>query len=64
MERKLSKRRAKKVSKALAFVALLVGLASLAVGFAAACDRLLGPDEAVLSEAGHESAPRTDLESA
>ena len=48
----------------LAFVALLVGLASLAVGFAAACDRLSGPDEPVLSEAGRESEPRTELESA
>ena len=36
----------------LAFVALLVGLAALAVGFATACDRLLGPDEAVLAEDG------------
>ena len=48
----------------LAFVALLVGLASLAVGFAAACDRLLGPDEAVLSEPGRDGASRTGLESA
>ena len=44
----------------LAFVALLVGLAALAVGFAAACDRLLGPDEPVLSEAAvatHRKCP-------
>ncbi|MGO8769980.1 MAG: hypothetical protein ACLQIK_09800 [Mycobacterium sp.] len=48
----------------LAFVALLVGLAALAVGFAAACDRLLGPDEPVLAETGRERTPRTGLESA
>jgi hypothetical protein len=48
----------------VAFVALLVGLAMLAVGFAAACDRLLGPDEPVLTEAGCENATRTELESA
>jgi len=45
------------------FVALLVGLAALAVGFAVACDRLLGPDEPVLAETAHESAPRAELES-
>ncbi len=48
----------------LAFVALLVGLASLAVGFAAACDRLMGPDEPVLAETVREGAPRTEQESA
>ena len=47
----------------VAFVAILVGLAALVVGFATACDRLLGPDEAVLSEEGREGA-RTELESA
>jgi len=46
------------------FVALLVGLAALAVGFAVACDRLMGPDEPALSEAGREGAPRTEFESA
>ncbi|HUH68941.1 MAG TPA: hypothetical protein VLZ05_08675 [Mycobacterium sp.] len=45
------------------FVALLVGLAALAVGFAVACDRLLGPDEPVLAEAGRAGAPRTERES-
>ena len=48
----------------LAFVALLIGLAALAVGLAAACDRLMGPDEHVLSEAGREGASRTEFESA
>jgi hypothetical protein len=48
----------------VAFVAILVGLAALVVGFATACDRLLGPDEAVLSEEGREGAHRTGLESA
>ena len=48
----------------VAFVALLLGLAALAVGFAVACDRLLGPDEPALSEAGREDTPRTTLESA
>ena len=48
----------------LAFVALLVGLAALAVGFAAGCDRLLSPDEPVLAETGREGAPRAKLESA
>jgi hypothetical protein len=48
----------------LAFVALLIGLASLAVGFAAACDRLMGPDEAVLAGTGREGTPRSKLESA
>jgi hypothetical protein len=46
------------------FVALLVGLVALAVGFAVACDRLMGPDEPALSEAGREGAERTELESA
>jgi hypothetical protein len=41
-----------------AFVALLVGLAALVVGFATACDRLLGPDEPVLAETGREGARR------
>jgi hypothetical protein len=48
----------------VAFVAILVGLAALAVGFAAACDRLMGPDEPVLSDTGREGAPLTELESA
>ena len=48
----------------LVFVGLLVGLAALAIGFAAACDRLLGPDEPALSGQGREGAPRTELESA
>jgi hypothetical protein len=48
----------------VAFVAILVGLAALVVGFAAACDRLLGPDEPVLAEAGREGTPRTEQESA
>ena len=47
-----------------AFIALLVGVAALAIGFAAACDRLLGPDEPVLSEQGREGATRTEHESA
>ncbi len=36
------------------FVAILLGLAAVAVGFAAGCDRLLGPDEPALSEAGRK----------
>jgi len=48
----------------VAFVALLLGLAAVAAGFAAACDRLLGPDEPVLAETGRAGAPRTELESA
>jgi hypothetical protein len=48
----------------LAFVALLVGLAALAIGFAAACDRQMGPDEPALSEQGRKGAPQTELESA
>jgi hypothetical protein len=48
----------------LAFIALLIVLAALAVGFAAACDRLLGPDEPALAETGSDRAPRTELESA
>jgi hypothetical protein len=44
----------------VAFVAILVGLAALAVGFAAACDRLLGPDEPVLSETARDRASRTE----
>lgn len=48
----------------VAFVTLLVGLAALAVGFAAACDWLMGPDEPALSEAGREGAPRTEPEPA
>ena len=46
----------------VAFVTILVGLAALVIGFATACDRLLGPDEPVLSETGREGAPRTELE--
>ena len=48
----------------VAFVAILVGLAALAIGFATACDRLLGPDEPVLAETGRDGASRTGLESA
>ena len=48
----------------VAFVLMLVGLAALAIGFAGACDRLMGPDDPALSEAGREGAPRTELESA
>jgi hypothetical protein len=48
----------------LAFVALLVGLAALAIGFAAACDRLMDPDEPALSEQGRKGATQTELESA
>ena len=48
----------------MAFVALLVGLTALAVGFTVACDRLAGPDEPALAEAGREGAPRTEPESA
>ncbi len=48
----------------VAFVAILVGLAALAIGFASACDRLMGPDEPVLAEMGREGTPRSKLESA
>jgi hypothetical protein len=48
----------------VAFVALLVGLAALAIGFAAACDRSLGPDEPVLAETARDGATRTEFESA
>jgi hypothetical protein len=48
----------------IATAALLVGLAALAIGFAAACDRLLGPDEPVLAETARDGATRTELESA
>lgn len=34
----------------VAFVAVLLGLAGVAVGIAIGCDRLLGPDEAAMSE--------------
>ncbi len=42
------------------FVAILVGLAALAIGFASACDRLLGPDEPVLSGTARDRASRTE----
>ncbi|HTX96936.1 MAG TPA: hypothetical protein VME67_20050 [Mycobacterium sp.] len=48
----------------VAFVALLFGLAALAVGFAIGCDRLAGPDEPALAEAGSDGSPRTEVESA
>jgi hypothetical protein len=38
----------------IAFIALLLGLAALVVGFAFACDRLSGPDESVLPDTGSE----------
>jgi hypothetical protein len=38
----------------VAFVAILLALSAVAVGFAAGCDRLLGSDEAALSEPGRE----------
>ncbi|HTY33022.1 hypothetical protein [Mycobacterium sp.] len=46
----------------VAFVAFLLGLAALAVGFATACDRLAGPDEPVLAEAGGDGSPRAEIE--
>ena len=48
----------------IAFVALLIGLTALAVGFIAACDWLAGPDEPALVEAGGEGTPRTELKGA
>lgn len=47
----------------VAFVALLLGLTALAVGFAVACDRLAGPDEPVLG-ACPEGTPRTEVDQA
>lgn len=38
----------------IAFIALVVGLAALVVGFAVGCDRLSGPDEAMQSEPGRQ----------
>jgi hypothetical protein len=46
------------------FVALLVALTVLVVGFAIGCDRLAGPDEPVLAETGREGTPRSNFESA
>ena len=45
----------------VAFVAVLVGLAAVAVGFAVGCDRLLGPDEAALSDSGRRLNSSRDV---
>jgi len=37
------------------FVAALAVLAAVAAAFAVGCDRLMGPDEAAMSEAGRKA---------